>query len=573
MPRQEKPVNHFLIRVDGELVSSRLMDDLIDVVVDSNLHLPDLFVIRVDDETLEWIDRGPFSLGASVEIGVVPQDGGQEQELIKGEITALEPDFAEGTHAVLTVRGYDRAHRLHRGTHSRAFTRVTDSDLANRIAQEVGLRADVESTSQTYEHVIQYNQTHMAFLRSRARRIGYEIYVRDRTLYFKRPDARPSGTPLELEWGDQLKAFRPRLTLLEQVDEVTVKGWDAKNKTEIMGSANRSTAAPEIGESRSGTEAASEAFGAGQRVVVNRPVSSQAEADAVAQSLYDEICGGFIEAEGRCTGQPALVAGMMVQLNALGDKLSGRYFVTSAAHIYSAQGEYITEFKVHGRRPDTLRRLLVDEPGEVPAVGAAGWGNVVIAIVTNNKDDDDQGRVKLKYPWLSDDVESGWARVLGAGAGDGRGLYCLPEVNDEVLVAFEHGDFNCPLVIGSLWNGVDKPAVPIDEAVKDGKVHTRAFKTRQGHALTFVDDSGALVRLETAGGHSLLLDDENTLVELETQGGITLTLNDQDGSVTLNCQGDLKIEAGQALTLQASSNLEISANGNIAIKGAKIDLN
>lgn len=566
MPVQEKPVNHFLIRVDGELVPTQLMDDLIDVVVDSNLHLPDLFMIRVHDESLEWIDRGPFSLGASVEIGVVPQDGGEEQELIKGEITALEPDFAEGTHAALTVRGYDRAHRLHRGTHSRAFTQVTDSDLASRIAQEVGLRADVESTSQVYEHVIQYNQTHMAFLRSRARRIGYEVYVRDRTLHFKKPNNQPSGTPLELEWGDQLKTFRPRLTLIEQVDEVTVKGWDAKNKAEIMGSANRSTATPEIGEPQSGTEAASEAFGAGQRIVVNWPVSSQAEADAVAQSLYDEICGSFIEAEGRCTGQPALKAGMMVQLNALGDKLSGKYFVTSATHIYSAQGEYITEFKVHGRRPDTLRRLLVDESGETP-------GNVVTAIVTNNKDDDDQGRVKLKYPWLSDDVESGWARVLGTGAGDERGFYCLPEVNDEVLVTFEHGDINRPLVIGSLWNGVDKPAVSIQEAVKDGKVHTRAFKTRQGHALTFVDDSGALVRLETASGHALLLDDENTLVELKTQGGITLTLNDQDGSVTLNCQGNLKIEAQQAITIQAGSNLEISANGNVAIKGTKIDLN
>ncbi|MBN1934504.1 MAG: VgrG-related protein [Anaerolineae bacterium] len=573
MPRQDKPVNHFLIRVDGNLLSAQLMDDLIDVMVDSNLHLPDMFAIRVHDESLEWIDRGPFKLGVLVEIGVVPQDGGEEQELIKGEITALEPDFAEGTRAALTVRGYDRSHRLHRGTHSRAFTQVTDGDLVNKIAQEVGLRTDVDATSQVYEHVIQYNQTHMAFLRGRARCIGYEIYVRDRTLYFKEPGGQPAGAPLELEWGDQLKTFRPRLTLIEQVDEVTVKGWDAKNKAEIMGSAKRSTAAPEIGESRSGASAASEAFGAGRRIVVNRPVSSQAEADAVAQSLYDEICGGFIEAEGRCAGLPALKAGAVVQLKALGDKLSGKYFVTSATHIYSAQGEYITEFKVHGRRPDTLRRLLADDPDAGQAAGGGAWGNVVTAIVTNNKDDQDQGRVKLKYPWLSGDVESGWARVLGVGAGNGRGLYCLPEVNDEVLVAFEHGDVNRPLVIGSLWNGVDKPTLPLQEAVKDGKVRTRAFKTRQGHALTFVDDSGAQVRLETAGGHSLLLDDENTLVELKTQGGIALTLNDQDGSVTLNCKGDLKIEAQQALTIQAGSNLEISANGNVAVKGAKIDLN
>jgi len=573
MPGQERPVNHFLIRVDGELLSAQVMDDLIDVVVDSNLHLPDMFVIRVHDERLDWIDRGPFRLGASVEIGVVPQDEGQEQGLIKGEITALEPDFAEGTHATLTVRGYDRAHRLHRGTHTCAYTQVTDSDLATRIAQEVGLRAEVEATSQIYEHVIQYNQTHMAFLRARAKRIGYEVYVQDRTLYFKKPSGAPNGAPPELEWGVELKTFRPRMTLVEQVDEVTVKGWNAKDKVEIVGRAQRSRAAPEIGESRSGAQVASEAFGTGRRIVVNYPVSSQAEADAVAQALYDEICGGFIEAEGRCTGQPALKAGTTVQLKALGDKLSGRYFVTSATHIYSLRGEYITEFKVHGRRPDTLRYLLADDPEADQTTGNGRWGHVVTAVVTNNRDDQNMGRVKLKYPWLAGDVESGWARVLGVGAGDERGLYWLPEVNDEVLVAFEHGDVNRPLVIGSLWNGVDKPPTAVSEAVKNGKVRARTLKTRRGHALTFVDDDGVQVCLETAGGHILLLDDENSLVELKTQGGITLKLNDQDASVTLNCQGNLKIEAQQAVTIQAGSNLDISANGNVAIKGAKIDLN
>jgi len=410
MPEQKKLISHFFIRVNGVDLDPKLMDDLTKVVVDSNLHLPDMFVIRVHDEELEWIDEGPFELGATVEIGAVTKEGGPEEKLMTGEITALEPDFTLGTQAILTVRGYDRSHRLHRGTHSRAFTQVTDSDLATRIAQQAGLRTDVDSTTQVYDHVLQYNQTDMAFLRSRAQRIGYEAYARDQTLHFKRPGSAPAGSTVKLEWGNQLKVFRPRLTLVEQIDEVVVKGWDPKTKTEISGSATRSQAAPQIGESRSGADLAASAFGSGQRIVVNWPVTSQAEAETVAQALYDEISGSFIEAEGRCFGAPKLKAGTTVELTALGQKFSGKYFVTSAIHTYSADGDYITDFSVHGRRPATLYRLLADEPDQATAC----WSGAVTAVVTNNKDDGDQGRVKLKYPWLADDVESGWARGMSA---------------------------------------------------------------------------------------------------------------------------------------------------------------
>jgi len=569
MPQRKKLISHIFVRVNNNDLAAELMNDLVQVVVDTNLHLPGMFVIRVHDEQLRWIDQGPFELGAAVEIGTKPEEGGSEEKLIIGEITALEPDFGQGTQAVLAVRGYDRSHRLHRGTHSRAFTQVTDSDLATQIAQEVGLRADVDATSQVYDHVLQDNQTYMAFLRGRAERIGYQVYTRDRTLYFRRPGSQAGGSALRLEWGNQLRAFRPRFTLAEQIDELVVKGWDPKNKTEITGSASRSQASPQIGESRSGAQLAANAFGSGKRIVVNRPVTSQAEADMVAQALYDECTGALVEAHGSCYGTAQLAAGVMVELTSLGQKFSGRYFVTSATHVYSAGGDYQTEFSVHGRRPETLYHLLTAEPDR----SADRWGGVVTAIVTNNADPQDQGRVKLKYPWLANDVESDWARVIGAGAGNERGFYVLPEVNDEVLVAFEHGDFNHPLVLGGLWNGVDKPVVPGSEAVKDGKVRTRAFKTRSGHTLTFVDESQAQVKLETAGGHSLLLDDENRSIQVESSGGIVLKMDDNDGSVTLSCKGKASIDAQQELSIKAGTDLKLEASGRVVVKGAMIELN
>ena len=97
-------------------------------------------------------------------------------------------------------------------------------------------------------------------------------------------------------------------------------------------------------------------------------------------------------------------------------------------------------------------------------------------------------RVKVKYPWLDNEHESNWARVASPGAGATRGLLMTPEVNDEVLVAFEHGDMNRPYVVGGLWNGKDKPQ---RVAAKNGKVEFRSLKTRVGHEIMLQDGEGA----------------------------------------------------------------------------------
>jgi uncharacterized protein len=111
--------------------------------------------------------------------------------LIKGEITALEPVFGEGMVAELVVRGFDKSHRLYRETKSRAFLNKKDSDLAQEIAQAVGLSVQVDATSTVYDHIYQHNQSDLAFLMQRAWRIGYECFVEDGQLYFRKP---PNGS-------------------------------------------------------------------------------------------------------------------------------------------------------------------------------------------------------------------------------------------------------------------------------------------------------------------------------------------------------------------------------------------
>ncbi len=112
----------------------------------------------------------------------------------------------------------------------------------------------------------------------------------------------------------------------------------------------------------------------------------------------------------------------------------------------------------------------------------------VVGVVSNLADPDSLGRVKLKFPWLKEDDESRWARVVSFMAGPSRGAVFRPEVGDEVLVLFEHGDMRFPYVVGSIWNGTDKPP---GERGKDDKNDVRMLKTRSGHTLVFDDTSGS----------------------------------------------------------------------------------
>ena len=566
MPRDEALIRQLYVKISGTSLDTRLMNDLYKVEVDTNLSLPDMCVLHLHDPNAEVTNEGPFDLGAEVQVGVGDEQGRGDNSIFIGEITGLEPIFGDGMVVDLLVRAYDRSHRLHRGTQTRTYAQMSDSDIASEIAQSVGLRVESDSSTPIHEHVYQDAQTHMAFLRSRAQQIGYDLYVLDRTLHFKRGNRSPQET-VPLEWGAELRSFRPVMTLGEQISEQRVKGWDVSTKREIVGQATRGRAAPSIGETHSGGEIAEEAFGGASGLAVSSAVRSQSEADAVAQALLDDRDGAFVEAEGVANGTPDLKAGCMIEISALGQRFNGRYRVTSSTHVWDTRSDYITRFRVAGRRADTMRDLLAQD-----APSSARW-IMTSGVVTNNDDPSDLGRVKVRFPWLDGDLESDWARVIGIGAGDRRGLYCLPEINDEVLVTFEQGDFGRPLVIGGLWNGVDGPPAAASDVVSGGAVVQRLFVTRTGHRVIFSDENPAHIRVESAGGHTLLIDDDSAKIEVTTAGGNLVALDDNGPALRIEGTGSVNIEASQSLVIKAGGNLDLEATGNLTIKGAIVQLN
>lgn len=194
---------------------------------------------------------------------------------------------------------------------------------------------------------------------------------------------------------------------------------------------------------------------------------------------------------------------------------------------------------------------------------------VVIGIVTNNKDPDNYGRIKLKFPWFSDEDESEWARVASLMAGENRGVMFLPEVDDEVLVAFEQGDFRRPYVIGALWNGVD---VLPEEFENDGKNNIRFIKSRSGHIIKLDDTDGSekIEIIDKTGLNSFVIDTAENTITITVDKDIKLEA--PQGKISLNAQ-DIEITSSAATKVESGADLDLKASGNANVEGAAINLN
>jgi len=193
---------------------------------------------------------------------------------------------------------------------------------------------------------------------------------------------------------------------------------------------------------------------------------------------------------------------------------------------------------------------------------------VVVGIVTNNQDPDGLGRVKVKFPWLSDVDESTWARIAAPMAGDQRGVYFLPEVEDEVLVAFEHGDVRFPYVLGALWNGKDAPPASND----DGKNNVRIIKSRSGHVIKLNDEDGkeTIEIVDKSEKNSILIDTANNSIAVTSDKDITLSAS--NGTIKLNAQ-KIEINSSGPTKIAAGSTASVEASATLTVKGATVNIN
>ena len=559
------------LSVDGAPISGDLQDRLTELVLDDSISLPDMLDLTFADTNSGFFEASPFKIGAKVKVDLSAP--GQPPSIFEGECVSIGARYHTGKFQA-TVRAFDLSHRLNRGRITKTFESMTASDIFTRIIGEHGLtKGTVENTTVTFPFLSVVNETPFAFVHRLAAEHGLEAVMADNKMHLRKPGSTDPPTTLTL--GGVILSLDVEVSAADQVKEIVVAGWDPKQKKAVPGQATVATKAAKIELT---PVALSTKMGATKKLVIGaRPVETQAHATAIAKATAEQAGSSFIDVRGTASGQTGLRAGKKINLQGCGKFVNGEYTLSSTRHTWNEYVGYVTEFTVSGQQDRSLGGLMAGS-GAGAASANRSMGGVVTAIVTDNKDPENIGRVKVALPWLDAEHVSGWARVAYPGGGPNRGITFLPEVNDEVAVAFHHGDPGQPVVIGGLYNGKDK--FPDHQ----GAGHTDRGKTAfrglysDKHHLAFADKTGQ--ESITLGlrdkSYVITLDKKGTVVSIGSDGKVDIkakqgvTITAASGNIVLDAKaGDVKI-GGVNVTVEGKAGLTLSATGTAKLKGATV---
>ncbi len=547
MPVESKQhVAALSVLVNGTEVPPEFRSMITEVRVRDSLSLPASAVVRLIDPRGEKVDDRLFDIGKELEIKTGALRASASTPIFKGEIVAFEPEFTkDGVYIV--IRGYDKSHRLQRARKVRSFQDVTVTDIVQRLTREAGLAGSVRLSGGAvrYAFFLQSAETDREVIARLERDHDCRFYLENGRYVFS-DAASGGGEPVTLKFTEGLVSFRPRVTGVQQVKTVEVRGWDPKAKQAIVNTASNGTTTSRIGVTRASV---ANTFGDAKVIVADRTVETFDQARAMAKSGLDRRADAFVEAEGVALGNPAIRAGKTVKIEGVGTKLGGTYVVTAATHTYRGEKGYATSFQISGRSERGLLDLM--HPPE-----KREWGsNLVVGLVTNVNDPEKLGRVKVKFPSLSDQDESTWARVVTGAASNARGILMLPLVNDEVVVAFENGDTRRPLVIGSVFNGRDKPGEELLQG-NDGSFAVASNEKGLIHTkkdLTFKSDQKMIIQVTSDR-------------EEKADGNVK---QESGGSSQLKAGTSYEIEAGASIKIKGAS-ISVEATGSLSLKGATV---
>jgi uncharacterized protein involved in type VI secretion and phage assembly len=549
MPR---PVPGCQIVLDGAPIELEIMRQLLDVTVRDSLLLPDTALVRFRDPegTLVGNDS-KWSIGTSLEVKLAAVGDDTLTTAFSGEIVAIEPEYGEGD-VIVAFRAYDKAWRLNRARKSATYKDVTAADMVKIVAAEAGLtNGTIEGGGPKYDVFQQSMETNWEFCWRLARLRNFEFVVHGNTCHFRERKAEGAVATLTRNATQEdtpLLSFKPRVSGMGQVQSVEVRNHDPKSRQAVT-SKVETPKIPHNAPAIKLREQAVAKLGAGAVVVADRVTDALTEAKDIAQTTLDRLASSFVEAEGSAYGSPKIRAGSTVKLEGV-HQFSGEYVLSETTHRFAGgTGKYRTSFVISGRTSHRFRDLLRTD-------GATDWGSsLVIGIVTNNLDKDGNtetklGRVKVKYRGLGDDIESGWARVVVPHAGKDRGMFFIPQVGDEVVVAFEHGDTRRPLIIGSLFNGQDKPPTELLATTSSGGGKDPLFGVKTPHE-AFVESTQQM----TLRSH------EKMTIEVKKDG------QKGTGDYTLKAEGKIDESAGTSVKHAAKTTYEVEAGSSVKIKG------
>jgi hypothetical protein len=537
-----------------------------DTPVDPKVHqVLQLRVERLPDApsaaTVIFSDVG-YTMTPKVKVGSIlkvkmAQDGALTPQF-HGEVVELSLDERERSKPELRVDALDQSHRLALGTAVKSFTNQDITQVLTTLTEDVGTVQAPGSVSGEVAYLLQASSP-MAMLTELVHRFGctwrFDAVAEAPKFVVEEPTPRPApDAAVKLELGKNLFSFTARHNG-RAIQKASVRGWDVSTSEAI--DEEVTGAEPNMGP----FESTADWSGAAEVVISGTPVLDTGEAKAVAEAVIARAAAQAVTVRGVARFNPAITPGAWVHVTG-GVPQSSVYHVDRVVHTYDHDG-------------GTTRFEGGDAPlARAPELGTAGLASagpasnlrldsLVVGMVSDNDDPDGLGRVKVKFPWLSEEHGSHWARVVTFGAGQGpraseaRGAVFLPEIDDEVIVGFENGDLRRPVVLGTVYNAQTK--VPKLHPT-GGHADVRSITSRNGHTIAFSDKSGAdsHVNIQLAGNRTFLkLTDDG--VELEAEQSKPLSIKAGQASLTFDDKGNITLK-GQKITIDGTE---------LAIKGTQ----
>ena len=547
------------ITLDGQRVEGTIGTQLLSTTIVTDLNGPGSCEVVFSDPERSLLDRLGVDFGQSIEVNASAVEDRAEKPVFVGTVYGLEFQ-ADESGCVSIVQAYDASYALRQQRAITAYNDMTDAELVRTLCGEAGVDiGTIEGGDSAQRYLAQFNESHWDFLRRRAVANGARLHADGDQVHFQ-PIPEAGGAPdpgdhqstdtHQLTPGRNVLYLRARMSASQLTEEVEVRGWDPVQKTEVTARQAVETASA-VATSAAADVAAE--HGTALRVAGRPSLATTSDCESLAGAYAARLANAFTYLEGKAYGDPGLVAGQAVSIGRSG-RFDGRYTLSSARHVFDQDG-YFTYVTVSGEHDRSLFGLTGGRGGRD---GGSLEAALYPAVVTNINDPDKLGRVKVTFPWLSADFESNWSRVMQIGAGPERGLLIFPEVDDEVLVSFIGGDASHPVVLGGLFNGVDKPPSDGFDDLADGTVDTRSLRSRVGHGIVLNDKGGEeKIVIETS--------DQSVIVTLDQAAGGAVTV-EADGDVTVNAKGAVAVDAGGDLTATAKANVSVEATGNATLK-------
>jgi phage protein D len=309
-------------------------DGLESIVIEDHVDMVEMMTLKIGggEGQPEW----KAEIGQTVEVYM----GEESKVLFKGEVTSLEPSWAVNGITTLSIRALDNCHRLARGRKTRWFEKKKDSEVAQTVGAEANLSVDADETETTHDYILQRNESNYAFLKRLAARNNFILAVDEGKLLFKK--AETSGSATTITMGKNLRSLRMNFNSMDQVSKVVVRGWDIREKKEIVGTCEVGEVET-IGGGQIGGKLSSEKFGDSVAYITDVPVASQDQANEVAKAEMNRLARQF--GKGTCVveGSDSLRAGAVVEFSGLQTGHNGNFYIISSRHTITAHAGYLTE--------------------------------------------------------------------------------------------------------------------------------------------------------------------------------------------------------------------------------------